>query len=76
MAKSDRLTYEHLLELARQAAGRELRTVTGRKFAVGVYRDCPFFTPASSGFGQADGRPAMERFVDRYNETRSLRPSA
>lgn len=68
------MTYEELLDLAKAAKGRELETVTGKRFTVGVYRDAPFFTPASSGYGQADGRPAMERFIERYNETGSLRP--
>jgi hypothetical protein len=68
------VTYEELLELASAAKGRELETVTGKRFTVGVYRDGPFFTPASSGYGQADGRRAMERFIERYNETGSLRP--
>jgi hypothetical protein len=68
------LSYERLLELARAAHGQTLETVTGRKFTVGIYRDAPFFTPASSGYGQADGRPPVERFIDRYNETGSLRP--
>jgi hypothetical protein len=68
------LTYERLLELARAAEGETLETVTGRQFAVGTYRDGQFFTPVSSGYGQADGRPPVERFVERYNETGSLRP--
>jgi hypothetical protein len=68
------LTYDRLLELARDAEGVTLRTVTGREFTVGIYRDGLFFTPASSGWGQADGRKAVERFVERFNETRSLRP--
>jgi hypothetical protein len=68
------LTYEGLLKLARAAEGRTLETVTGKKFTVGIYRDGLFFTPASSGYGQADGRPPAERFIERYNETRSLRP--
>ena len=69
-----RMTYEELLALARAAEGRTLETVTGKKFTVGIYRDSPFFTPASSGYGQADGRKAAERFLERYNETASLRP--
>jgi hypothetical protein len=68
------MTYAELLDVARAAEGRELETVTGKKFTVGVYRDCPFFTPASSGYGQSDGRRAAERFLARYNETGSLRP--
>ena len=68
------MTYEELLGLARRFEGHPLTTVTGRTFTVGVYRDCPFFTPASSGFGQSDGRKAAEAFVARYNETGSLRP--
>ncbi len=68
------LTYEHLLALARAAEGQTLETVTGKNFTVGIYRDAPFFTPAASGYGQADGRPPVERFVERYNETGSLRP--
>jgi hypothetical protein len=68
------VTYDELLALARRLEGQSLETVTGRKFKVGIYRDCPFFTPASSGWGQSDGRKAAERFVARYNETGSLRP--
>ena len=71
------MTYEELLELARHFEGQELETVTGRRFTVGVStaEHCPFFTPASSGYPQADGRKAAERFLARYNETGSLRPS-
>jgi hypothetical protein len=68
------LSYDRLLELARVAEGETLETVTGKKFTVGIYRYAPFFTPASSGYGQADGRPPVERFIERYNETGSLRP--
>lgn len=68
------LTYDRLLAMARAAEGKTLETVTGRKFTVGIYRDCPFFTPQSSGYGQSDGRKAAERFLDRYNRTGSLRP--
>ena len=68
------MTYEELLDLARRLDGVHLETVTGKRFTVGIYRDCPFFTPASSGYGQSDGRPAAERFLERYNETGSLRP--
>ena len=70
------MTYAELLALARRCQGATLETVTGRKFTVGMYLDCPFFTPASSGYGQSDGRKAAERFLDRYNETGSLRPGA
>ena len=68
------MTYEELLALARRSEGKTLETVTGKKFRVGVYLDCPFFTPASSGRGQSDGRKAAERFLARYNEIGSLRP--
>ena len=68
------MTYEELIELARRNEGRTLETVTGKGFTVGIYRDCPFFTPASSGNGQSDGRKAAERFLERYNETGSLKP--
>ena len=68
------MTYDELLELARRLDGQTLETVTGREFTVGVYLDCPFFTPASSGRGQSDGRKAAERFLDRYNRTGSLQP--
>ena len=68
------MTYDELLALARRFEGRTLETVTGKKFTVGVYLDSPFFTPASSGYGQADGRKAAARFVERYNQTGSLRP--
>ena len=68
------MTYQELLVLARRFEGRTLRTVTGKRFRVGVYLDCPFFTPESTGRGQSDGRAAAERFVARYNELGSLRP--
>jgi hypothetical protein len=68
------LTYEDLLQLARRYERQTLETVTGTKFRVGIYLDCPFFTPASTGLGRSDGRAAAERFVARYNETGSLRP--
>lgn len=68
------MTYEELLDLARRLEGETLETVTGRRFTVGVFNDCPVFTPESSGFGQSDGRKAAERFVERYNATGSLRP--
>ena len=69
------MTYEELLGLARRCEGRTLETVTGKKFTVGIYLDCPFFTPASSGLGRSDGRKAAERFLARYNESGSLRPA-
>ncbi len=68
------MTYEELMTLARRCEGETLETVTGKKFTVGISYDCPFFTPASSGYGQSDGRKAAERFLARYNETGSLRP--
>jgi hypothetical protein len=68
------MTYEELLELARRNEGAILLTVTGKAFTVGIYCDCPFFTPSSSGYGQSDGRKAAERFLERYNATGSLRP--
>ncbi len=68
------MTYEELLSLGHRFEGKTLETVTGKQFTVGIYRDCPFFTPASSGYGQSDGRKAAERFLARYNETVSLRP--
>ena len=69
-----RMTYQELLALARRREGETLETVTGKRFTVGVYLDCPFFTPASSGRGQSDGRKAAERFLARFNEIGSLRP--
>lgn len=69
------VTYEELLEVARRHQGERLETVTGRGFTVGISRRGDlFFTPESSGWGQSDGRKAIERFLERYNETGSLRP--
>ncbi len=69
------LTYEDLQELARRSEGKRLETVTGKAFTVGIARTGEiFFTPASSGYGQSDGRKAAETFLTRYNETGSLRP--
>ena len=72
--KTNAMTYDELLALARRFEGNTLKTVTGKRFTVGVYLDCPFSTPASSGRGQSDGRAAAERFVARYNEIGSLHP--
>jgi hypothetical protein len=71
------MTFEELLALAGRMEGRTLETVTGKRFTVGVsnVEHCPFFTPASSGYAQTDGRKAAERFLARYNEIGSLRPS-
>ena len=68
------MTYEELVALARRYEGATLETVTGKKYTVGINRDALFFKPASSGWGQTDGRKAHERFVARYNQTHSLRP--
>jgi len=68
------VTYEELLGIARRFEGTTLETVTGRRFKVGITPRELYFTPESSGFGQSDGRRAHERFVERYNETGSLRP--
>lgn len=68
------MTYDELLQLTRRYEGQTLETVTGKRFTVGIYLDCPFFTPESTGRGQSDGRKAAERFLARYNETGSLRP--
>ncbi len=70
------MTYDELIALARRLEGKSLETVTGRRFKVGVStaEHCPFFTPESSGYSQADGRKAAERFLERYNQTGSLRP--
>ena len=71
------MTYEELMDLARRYEAKELETVTGKKFTVGVSSAvyCPYFTPASSGWGQTDGRKAAERFLAKYNEIGSLKPS-
>ncbi len=68
------MTYEQLLAMARRAEGKTLETVTGKRFTVGIYLDCPFFTLESTGRGQSDGRAAAERFVARFNQIGSLRP--
>ena len=68
------MTYDELLALARRLEDQPLTTVTGRTFTVGTYLDSLVFTPTSSGRGQSDGRKAAERFLARFNETRSLRP--
>jgi len=67
------MTYEQLLATARECGNDWLETKTGRRFRVGVYMDCPFFIPETTGLGRSDGRKAAEAFVERYNATRSLR---
>jgi hypothetical protein len=71
------MTYADLMHLARRYEGKALETVTGKKFTVGIstVENCPYFTPASSGWGQTDGRKAAERFLERYNQLGSLKPS-
>ncbi len=69
------MTYAELLNLAKGAQGDVLYTVLGKGFTVGVYLDCPFFTPLSTGLGRSDGRKAAERFLERFNQTGSLRTS-
>jgi hypothetical protein len=69
-------TFRDLLDVARRLEDEPLETVTGRQFTVRVFRDKELvFTPVSSGYGQSDGRKAQERFLARYLETGSLRPS-
>jgi hypothetical protein len=73
--KAAPLTYDRLVALARRFEGRPLTTVTGKAFSVGISRTGEiFFTPASSGWGQTEGRKGHERFVERYNELGSLLP--
>ncbi len=69
------MTYDQLLELAHALEGKELETITGKKFRVGIFRDCPFFIPATTGLGRSDGRLAAERFLARYNKSRNPHPS-
>ena len=69
------MTYDDLLRIARRFEGETLATVTGKRFTVGLYLDCPFFTPESTGLGRSDGRKAAERVVERFNQTGSLRPA-
>jgi hypothetical protein len=68
------VTYEEFLAIARRFEGQTLETVTGKRFEVGIYMDCPFYKPESSGYGQSDGRAAAERFVEAYTRSGSLRP--
>ncbi len=69
------MRYDELLALANRCEGKTLETVTGKKFTVGIYMDCPYFTPLSTGIGRSDGRKAAEAFLARYNETRSTMPA-
>src|SRR4029453_730757 len=74
-SKLQPVTYDELLRLARRFADVPLETVTGRQFTVSIYLDSLVFTPVSSGIGQSDGRKAARRWLARFNETGSLRPS-
>lgn len=69
------MTYDELLAMAKDAKDRVFLTTTGKEFTVGVYMDCPFFVPVSTGLGRSDGRRAVERFLERYNKIQSVRPS-
>jgi hypothetical protein len=68
------LTYDELLRMAQRHEHEWLETPSGKRFHVGIYLDCPFFSPESSGLGRSDGRRAAHAFVDRFNETGSHRP--
>jgi len=68
------MTYAEFLAIARRFEGSTIETVSGKRFKVGIYLDCPFYTPESSGRGQSDGRAAAERFVAQYSRSGSLRP--
>ncbi len=68
------MTYDAMIDLARSLKGETLETISGRTFTVGVYLDCPFFTPQSTGLGRSDGKLAAERFLDRFNRIGSYRP--
>lgn len=67
------MTYQELLSLARACEGEILKTSTGKEFRVGIYVDCPFFIPLSTGQGRSSGRKAVEGFLERFNQTGSLR---
>ena len=69
------MTYDELIALAHRLEDQPLTTPTGREFTVGVYLDCPFFIPASTGLGRSDGRKAAQAFLARFNATGSLRPT-
>ena len=69
------MTYDALVELARRLEGQPMTTVTGKSFTVGISRTGEiFFTPASSGWGQTEGRKGHQRFVERFNEIGSMQP--
>ena len=69
------LTYDGLEALARSFEGKPLETITGKTFTVGISRTGEiFFTPASSAWGQTEGRKGHQRFVERFNEIGSLKP--
>jgi hypothetical protein len=71
----DQLTYQELLRMAGRHEHEWLETPTGRRFHVGIYLDCPFFIPESSGRGRSDGPKAARTFIERFNETGSHRPA-
>ena len=69
------MTYEDLAELARRSEGKRLETVTGKAFTVGIARTGEiFFTPASSGYGQSDGRKAAEQLPRAIQRDRQPAP--
>jgi hypothetical protein len=54
------------LQLARRYEGRSLATVTGKRFSVGVYLDCPVFTHRrrAASAGATAGRPPWDSWLD------------
>jgi hypothetical protein len=69
------LTYDGLEAIARRFEGKPLETVRGKAFTVGISRNGEiFFIPASSAWGQTEGRKGHQRFVERFNEIGSLQP--
>ncbi|MBL8059803.1 MAG: hypothetical protein JNK63_03695 [Chthonomonas sp.] len=69
------MTYDELLAKCRALDGKTLQTKTGKPFRVGIFMDCPYFIPLSTGLGRSDGRKAAERFLERWNQGHSPKTS-
>lgn len=68
------MTTAEVLQIASRLRNETLSTARGRRFTVKVEGSSPWFTPESTGIPRSDGTAALSRFVERYNETGSLRP--
>lgn len=69
------MDYEQLLLLAASTGGEPIETTRGQRFRVRVADRRIYFTPQRSELERSDREPVATRFLARFANTGSLRPS-